>query len=55
MPTGKEKLTYYNGLMWRTVTAADGVRVIRPLRWDTTGRPTAPASTTSHHRTDQPD
>jgi hypothetical protein len=23
----KEKLTYYNGLMWRTVTSADGVRV----------------------------
>jgi hypothetical protein len=24
MPTYTEKLTYYNGLMWRTVTSATG-------------------------------
>ena len=35
--TSKTRLTYYNGIMWRTTTLPGGTRVVQPLSRDDNG------------------
>jgi hypothetical protein len=42
------RLTYYNGLMWRTLLLPHGTRAVWPARPD--GRPLEGAATRYYHR-----
>lgn len=43
MTTSKTKLTYYNGILWRTVILSDGTRLVQPFRM-VSGAPTTRAA-----------
>ncbi len=48
MTTSRTKLTYYNGIMWRSVLLADGTQVVQPFRVD--GGAATALATARHYR-----
>ena len=48
----KEKLTYYNGIMWRTVISEGRARVTKPQRWDSRGAVPTPGVIARHRVSD---